>query len=122
MRSIPETMLGEVVRRLADEFDPDRIFLFGSHAWGTPNEESDIDLLVVVPRSEERQAQRSGRAHRSLRGLLVPTDVIVKTREEMERFGRVPASLEADILERGLVIYGRGEGGIDPGLAHQGVA
>ncbi len=32
-------------------------------------------------------------------------DVLVKTREEMERFGRVPAALEAEILERGKVIY-----------------
>ena len=122
MRSIPESLLSEAVRRLVSEFDPDRIILFGSHAWGVPDEDSDIDLLVVVPRSEERAVQRASRAYRSLRGLPGPMEVLVKTRDEMARFGRVAAALEAEILERGKVIYGRGEGGTDPKLAHQGVA
>ena len=39
------------MRRLAAEFDPEQIILFGSHAWGTPTEDSDIDLLVIVPRA-----------------------------------------------------------------------
>jgi predicted nucleotidyltransferase len=117
-----EPLLDETVRRLAAEFDPDQIILFGSHAWGTPTEESDIDLLVIVPESDKRPNQRATRAHRCLRGLLAPMDVLVKTREEMARFGRVPTSLESEILERGKVIYGRGEAGTGPGLAHQGVA
>ena len=122
MMTIPDSLIAEVVRRLADEFEPDQIILFGSHAWGTPTEDSDLDLLVIVPESDARPTQRSGRAHRCLRGLLAPMDVLVKTREEMERFGRVPASLEAEVRERGKVIYGRGEEGTGTGLAHQGVA
>ena len=54
MQTIDQELLDEVVDRLAVEFDPEQIILFGSHAWGTPSEDSDIDLLVVVPRSEER--------------------------------------------------------------------
>jgi predicted nucleotidyltransferase len=122
MTTIPETMLAEVVQRLAAEFDPEQIILFGSHAWGTPNEDSDLDLLVIVSRSDERPTRRAVHAHRCLRGLLVPMDVLVKTREEMDRFGQVPASFEAEILQRGKVLYGRGEAGLGPGLAHQGVA
>jgi uncharacterized protein len=122
MSAIPGTLLDEAVSRLAAEFDPDRIILFGSHAWGTPTEDSDLDLLVVVPRSDDRPTRRATRAHRCLRGLMVPMDVIVRTREEMDRFGRVPASLEAEILERGKTLYGRSEEGAGPGLAHQGVA
>lgn len=105
MPAIAGSLLDDVVRRLAGEFDPDRIILFGSHAWGTPTEQSDIDLLVIVPRSDERPNRRATRAHRCLRGLPVPLDVIVKTRAEMGRFGRVPASLEAEILERGKLLY-----------------
>jgi hypothetical protein len=51
-----------------------------------------------------------------------PFDVIVKTHEEMTRIGGVPASLEAEFLERGREIYGRGRAGTDPELAHEGVA
>jgi predicted nucleotidyltransferase len=122
MGTIAESLLDEVVHRLAVEFVPDQIIIFGSHAWGTLTEDSDLDLLVIVPQSDSRPTERARRAHRCLRGLLVPMDVIVKTREEMERFGRVPASLEAEILERGKIVYGRGKEGTGPGLTQQGVA
>jgi predicted nucleotidyltransferase len=122
MRIIEESVLTEVVRRLVAEFDPDQIILFGSHAWGEPSEDSDVDILVIVPDSDLRPTLRARRASRSLRGLKVPADVIVRTRGEMERFARVPASLEAEVLERGRVIYGRGEEGTGPRLAGQGVA
>lgn len=45
-------------------------------------------------------------AHRALRGLGVAKDVLVKTRGEIERYRSVPASLEAEILERGRRLYG----------------
>jgi uncharacterized protein len=122
MQAISETMIHEVVQRLVNEFNPEQVILFGSYAWGTPSEDSDLDLLVIVPQSDARPSRRAMRAHRCLRGLLAPMDVLVKTREEMDRFGRVPASLEAEILERGKVLYGRGEEGSGQGLAHQGVA
>ena len=99
-------LLQEIVQRLVDEFHPERIILFGSHAWGTPSEDSDIDLLVVVPASPLPPAQRAARAHRALRGLGIPKDVLVRTREEIEHYRLVPASLEAEILERGRPLYG----------------
>jgi uncharacterized protein len=122
MSTALESLLAEIVRRLSAEFNPEQIILFGSHAWGTPTEDSDLDLLVIVTESAARPVELSSRAHRCLRGLLAPMDVLVKTRAEMDRFGRVPASLEAEILERGRVIYGRGEERSGEGLAHQGVA
>jgi predicted nucleotidyltransferase len=41
--------LGEIVRRLVDAYQPERIYLFGSWARGEQNADSDYDLLVVVP-------------------------------------------------------------------------
>jgi uncharacterized protein len=105
MKTITETMLDEVVLRLAAEFDPEQIVLFGSHTRGTPTEDSGIDLLVIVPRRGLRPTQRAARAHRCLRGLPSPMDIIVRTREEVDRYRHVPSSLEAEILERGKVIY-----------------
>jgi predicted nucleotidyltransferase len=104
-RLSPE-LLEEIVHRLVEEFHPERIILFGSHAWGTPSPDSDIDLLVVVPTSQSTPTQRAMRAHRALSGLGVPKDVMVRTREEIERYRLVPASLEAEILERGRPLYG----------------
>jgi len=98
--------LNEVTRRLAAEFQPEQVWVFGSYAWGQPDEGSDLDLLVVVPHSDELPARRAQRAHRCLHGLGVAKDVLVKTRAELERFRHVRSSLEAEILEHGRLIYG----------------
>lgn len=106
MKTVSQELLDEVTARLAAEFQPEQVWLFGSHAWGQPDEGSDLDLLVVVRQSDETPVRRAQRAHRCLRGLGVAKDVLVKTRAELERFRNVRSSLEADILERGRLIYG----------------
>src|SRR5713226_9983667 len=105
MKPIGEDLLNEVTGRLAAEFKPEEVWLFGSYAWGQPDEGSDLDLLVIVPHSDETPVRRAQRAHRCLRGLGIAKDVLVKTRAELERFRNVRASLEAEILERGRLIY-----------------
>ena len=97
----------EIIRRLVGEFQPEAIYLFGSYAWGTPAPESDLDLLVIVSESDQRPVERSQRAQRSLRGVRVAVDVLVKTRAEFERFRPVKASLEAQMSEKGKLLYGR---------------
>jgi len=104
---ISPALRNEVVRRLVDEFHPESIYLFGSHAWGRPNVESDMDLLVVIEKSSEKPIQRAVRAQRSLRGVKAAVDVLVKTRREFERYAAVKASLEAQITREGKLLYGR---------------
>ena len=122
MPTLTPDLMTEIIHRLVTEFDPDQVILFGSHAWGTPDEDSDVDLLVIVPETNERPAARASRAHRCLRGIPLPMDLIVKSRDEMARFAGVSASLEADILDRGKVLYGRSEAGTRQQLAPKGVA
>jgi uncharacterized protein len=45
---ISATTLQAMAQRLVDRFDPDRVILFGSYAYGTPTPDSDVDLLVIV--------------------------------------------------------------------------
>ena len=106
MNTLSADMLESVTRRLVAEFDPEQIWLFGSHAWGTPREDSDLDLLVVVSQSDETPVRRAQRAHLCLIGLGVSKDVIVKTRAEVDRFRHLPSSLEAEIFAHGHLIYG----------------
>ena len=54
MKTIQPDLLNETIERLKTEFQPEEIYLFGSHAWGTPDEDSDVDLMVIVPSSDER--------------------------------------------------------------------
>lgn len=107
MKKIPVALRKEVVDRLVNEFQPETIYLFGSHAWGEPQSGSDMDLLVIVKNSRQKPIQRAVRAQRSLRGVKAPVDVLVKTRREFERFISVKASLEAQITREGKLLYGR---------------
>src|SRR5256884_3474502 len=50
---IPMRVIRRYARRVAQRFQPERIVLFGSHAYGTPHADSDVDLLVVMPARNE---------------------------------------------------------------------
>jgi predicted nucleotidyltransferase len=47
--NIPMSAIRRFARQIAERFQPQKIILFGSYAYGTPHEESDVDLLVVMP-------------------------------------------------------------------------
>jgi predicted nucleotidyltransferase len=106
MKTISENLLQEITRRLVAELKPEKVILFGSHAWGKPTDDSDLDLLVIVPESNEPPTKRATRAYRSLIGMGVPKDILVYTRAEVDRHSRVYASLISEVLERGRVLYG----------------
>lgn len=109
MKAADPGLLREIAPKLAAEFDPQEIALFGSHAWGEPTEDSDLDLLVIVGDSPERPAQRARRAYRRLRGVKAPLDVLVRTRGEVARHRNARASLVSRALDDGMVLYGRGD-------------
>ena len=99
-RVTPE-ILEEIRRRVANELHPVGMYLFGSHAWGSPVEDSDVDIMLVLNRMEAPRAEYMRRAYRSIRELRVPAEFVVKTAEEVERYRTVKSSLVRDILERG---------------------
>ena len=103
---LADTLLQTATQRLVAEFQPEQIWLYGSHAWGNPHDDSDVDLFVVVPHSDETPIRRSQRAHRCLRGLRMPKDVLVETRQEVDRVQELKTSLENNILSRGRRLYG----------------
>ena len=106
MKTLDDALLQTATQRLVVEFQPEQVWLYGSHAWGNPHEDSDVDLLVVVPHSDETPIRRSQRAHRCLRGLRMPKDVLVETRQEVDRVKELKTSLENTILSRGRRLYG----------------
>ena len=106
MKTIPDGLLDEMVERLVEEFDPEQVILFGSHAWGDPNEDSDIDLMVVLPLDETSPRDWMRRAIRCLRTVDVPNDVIVTTAARYEGYAHLRASLEHKVKNEGIVLYG----------------
>jgi predicted nucleotidyltransferase len=105
MKNLTTELLNEITNRLVQEFNPARIILFGSYAWGNPKDNSDIDLCVILNNSDESIIKRTRRAYHCLSGLGIPKDILVKTHKEIEEFKNVVASLERKILEEGIILY-----------------
>ena len=109
MRSyISQVTLEEIVWRLVEGVQPEQIILFGSYAYGQPTEESDLDIMVIISESTEPPHRRAQKAYKCLRGIRVPIDLIVLTREELAKQSSVVTSLARRVVERGKVLYERG--------------
>jgi uncharacterized protein len=119
MKELPEGLLDEIVRRLVDALRPERIYLFGSHAGGTPNKDSDLDFLIVVPDGMGDPWELAAQGRSSLWGLRVPVDILVFPRQEMEKWTPVKCSLPYTVIKKGKLLYVAGTG-ISPALASQG--
>jgi len=103
--SASDAVLGEVVRRLVDAYQPLRIYLFGSAARGDAGPDSDYDLMVVVPDEAPPGQRRSRRAYEALRGLGITKDVLVTTVTGFDRQLHLKASLPSTILREGRLLY-----------------
>ena len=88
---------------IAEEFKPEQIILFGSHAYGTPTLDSDLDLLVVMPFVGSPLAQ-AVKISRQLK-LMIPVDLIVRTRAQVNERLAMDDFFMREIVERGKVMY-----------------
>jgi predicted nucleotidyltransferase len=89
-------------RAIAEEFRPDKIILFGSYAYGTPNEDSDVDLLVVMPAADQHaQAVRI----RYRLSAPFPLDLIVRTPYQMKWRLEEGELFTTTIVTQGKVLY-----------------
>ena len=101
MKTIDQELLQETVQRIVVALRPEAIYLYGSHAYGHPHEDSDVDLFVVVHDSSLPPHKRAIEAYRALRGLFLPAEVKVVTRAEFERRGQWLSSIERVVREKG---------------------
>ena len=99
------TLLDDILDRLVRELEPDQIYLFGSRARGDAHPDSDFDFLIVVTESPLPGYARDRLALRALRGIRVPVDAIVLTREEFDNKRQVVTSLPATVEREGKLLY-----------------
>jgi uncharacterized protein len=97
--------LEEIVRRIVDAYKPLKIYLFGSKARGDFGQDSDYDLLTIVPDDAPPEKRRARLAYKMLRGTGTAADVLVWTMGSFERRSRVVASLPATVLREGRLLY-----------------
>jgi len=99
--------IDEMVRRIVQRCDPEKVILFGSHARGTAGPDSDVDLLFVMHVAGPHWLERL-RIRQALHAMGVPKDVLVATPEEVDRFRDVPGgTLICPAVREGQVQYER---------------
>jgi len=96
-----------MLAKLVAHYAPQKVILFGSYAYGEPDKDSDIDLLVIKD-TPERFIDRWVRVHRVLTGThrSLPLEPVVLTPREVEARLAAGDQFIAEILEKGKVLYG----------------
>jgi uncharacterized protein len=102
------------VDEVAAQFRPQQIVLFGSSAYGQPNFDSDVDILVISSKHQSRTAQAL--KIRQAISAPFPLDLIVRSRPEIERRIGWNDYFLAEIMQKGLTLYDAD----DPRMAEQG--
>jgi predicted nucleotidyltransferase len=100
-------VIDEIVKKIVTEYSPQKVILFGSYAYGHPDEESDLDLLVVKD-TDKRPIERWMDIKRILRDrnrIISVTPVVYTPKELQERLALGDFFIQ-EVLEKGKVLYG----------------
>lgn len=101
---IDEELIQQVTEQIVAHTRPEKIVLFGSWAWGEPDANSDLDLLIIHD-SALRRDKRAREISRLFTSRTFPLDVLVYTPEEVEQCLKMKGSFVKYILDRGRVLY-----------------
>jgi uncharacterized protein len=102
------------VDEVAARFNPRRMVLFGSYAYGSPGEDSDVDILIVSDKRQSRTVQAL-RVRQAVSAPF-PLDLIVRSRPEIERRIGWNDFFLREIMQKGLTLYDAD----DPRMGEQG--
>jgi len=108
MSLITTEQIEAVKTRLVETYHPLQIYIFGSYAWGTPHEDSDLDLMIIVPASDNPKPHlRSYAGHKALYGLDIAKELIILTEEEFKTRSANNNFLAYKVKNEGVCIYSR---------------
>jgi predicted nucleotidyltransferase len=106
---VPRRLIRRFAREVAERFEPEKIILFGSYAYGRPHADSDVDILVVMPtRNELDQAVKICLAVE----YHFPLDLLVRTPKNLLWRLAEGDSFLREVMDRGKVLYERTDGGM----------
>jgi predicted nucleotidyltransferase len=99
-------LIADIVRRIVETAQPEKIILFGSRARGGARPNSDFDVLVIKE-SSEPSYRRDAPLYVALADLPVEVDVLVYTPEEVAEWAQVPQALVTTATREGKTVYER---------------
>ncbi len=106
-KRVTRKQINAVVQKIVDEFNPEKVILFGSYAYGKPNIDSDVDMLVILE-SDERPAPRTSRVLGAILDVKIfAMDLLVRTPQELEHRLAIGDFFMQEVVERGKVLYAR---------------
>src|SRR6266508_1361945 len=105
-RPVSMKAIQSIARHIVQRFNPEQIILFGSHAYGKPTVESDVDLLVVMDTPED-EMEAMVEIAKSLPILTFSVDVIVRSRRTLERRKKLGDWFLREVTQKGKVLYER---------------
>ena len=104
--NVPKSAIRRFAREVAEKFQPEKIILFGSHAYGKPHADSDVDILVIMPcRNQLDQAFKI----RLAVSAPFPMDLIVRKPSNLGWRLKEGESFHTEIMTRGTVLYEKGQ-------------
>jgi predicted nucleotidyltransferase len=106
MTEFSTELLTEIIKRLAESIHPERIYLFGSHAAGNADDDSDVDLLAVVPDTDRSTREIAIEGRSNLSDFLLSFDLIVCTKSQFDRYVNVKNTIMNEALCDGRLVYG----------------
>ena len=107
MKTPDSHLIDEIVARITSTVRPLSIRLFGSGVREEMNQNSDLDLLIVMPEGTHRR-QTSQRIFQALRGIGISKDIIVVTERDIAERGNNPSLILKPAIEEGRELYGTG--------------
>jgi predicted nucleotidyltransferase len=99
---IPISVIRRYARQIAERFHPDKIILFGSHAYGQPHEDSDVDILVIM--QARNQLDQAFKIRLTVPAPF-PMDLLVRTPKEMKWRLDEGESFLTEITSKGKLLY-----------------
>ena len=105
---ISKTKISDIVNKIAKNYDPDKIILFGSYANGTANEDSDLDF-IIIKKTDKPKHKRGREVRRFLLGAMIPIDLKIYTPNEFENEKNYNFSFLNSAIKNSMVIYERND-------------
>ena len=102
---IPMNQISQLTQRIVRRFSPERVILFGSHAYGTPHPDSDVDLLVLL--SFEGKSLRKTLEILNAVDPPFAVDLLVRRPDDAARRYAEGDPLMREAIDRGMVLYER---------------
>lgn len=105
-RRITRRQIAAAARHIAETFDPEKIILFGSYAYGKPTRDSDVDLLVVMQQRLPFPKQEA-EIYKSFRPYPFAMDILVETPTRLQERVKQGDPFLKQITEQGKILYER---------------